>query len=117
MVSEPDRVPLHLQTGVVRVRRWRQGHPAHWQMIEVTVGTLGDGRWFCHVVGNHPASGDAHICTGEDHAYRLAGAVMAGDGWHEVPAAFDAHHEPVDRGRWRRSGGDWVLVEPEEGCA
>lgn len=108
-----ERVALHLQDGVTRRQRWQNGSPAHWAFADVTVGTLADGRWFCGISGRHPGSGDAWVCADEGHARRLAAAAMSGDGWREVPAAYDANALPVDAHRWRRSGGAWVLAEPE----
>lgn len=109
-VDGMDVVQLHLQLGgVIRVRRWRRGHPATSNCEYVTVGYLQDGpRWFVHHTG-HAGRGDAWVCRDEAHAFELAAQTIAGGGWVEVPAVYDANHEPVDRHRWRKVGGDWVI--------
>ena len=110
-----ERVALHLAEDVVRVQRWRRGHPTESSYVTVTVGTIG-GRWFTACTGRlphrqGPERGDAWLCTDEAEARQLAAEWMTGDGWHETPAVYDAHHQPIGAG-WRKIGGTWVREQP-----
>lgn len=85
------------------------GSAAAWDCAFVTTGTLADGRWFA----DHTKEQGAIVCSDEAEARRLAAEWTAGDGWAETPASYDARHEPVDKERWRRVGGTWVLKDEQ----
>lgn len=100
-----DRVWLHEQTGVRRLRRWRSDHTASSHCRYITVGTV-DGRWFAEQTRQRGAV----ICRDERDAYDQADRWMRGGQWWETPAEFDARHQPTEPG-WRKTGSLWVRVE------
>lgn len=107
-----ERIDLTHTYGVDRQRCWRNGATAAPHTVRVTVGQLGDGRWFADLSGEPDGA-----CVfgaddrGEQLALRLAYRWMrdAGGEWLPTPAAYDARAEPVDGLPWVRRGGEWHL--------
>lgn len=91
-----ERVQLHLEYGMDRVKAWAWGNPAAWSYRRVTIGTLADGRWFAGAV----------VCRDRAHAEQVAAGWMTGDGWRETPASYGSDGKPTTPG-WVRRGGDW----------
>lgn len=94
-----------------RLRRWRAGDGGGWWQVHVTLGHLGDGRWFSETTERGLRVNGWAWPTRED-AERDVERLKAGrDGWVDAPARFNAFGEPEggELGPWRRVGGGWVL--------
>lgn len=96
---QPWNVP-----GIVRVQRWRHGHPTHHATRTVTLSRDPQGQW---LVEESRTTMGAKAFDSEDEARAAVARLAGGEGWVEVPAAYDANHRPIGDG-WRRIGGQWV---------
>lgn len=105
LAVQVERVELVQGDGHQRVECWRYGHVGGHDARHVTLGTLPDGRWYVQGVGQG-IHADAFPDEPAARAY-LAG-LIAGPGWYEWPANFDARHRPLPPGAWVRHGGLWA---------
>ncbi len=97
-----ERLDIVHEFGKRPLRRWRAGVLNGWNAKHVTIGRLGDGRWYVDVTGQMAyATGD------QGEAEALLGRVLARDVWRPVPARFGPDQEPCDGREWRRVGQDW----------
>jgi hypothetical protein len=99
-----ERVLLHLEVGVRRVRRWRSAGSSSSRCRFVTIGQLAGGRWFA----DHTGEDGAVLCRDQVHAEQMAAAWTVDGWWLETPAVFDAQSRPVPPERWRKAGGEWL---------
>lgn len=91
---------LHQQR---RVQRWQRGHVTHWACQYVTLAELPDGRW---LVDHSDVKVGCRAYHSEARARQVVAEHTAGDGWREVPAAYNPDTTPVGDG-WVRRGGTW----------
>jgi hypothetical protein len=98
-----DRVVLHLEHGVGRVKAWQCAPPESYRCRTISIGTLAGGRWWANHTGVH---GGAFLCRDRAHAQEVADGWMDGGEWWEVPAEFGPDGQPTEPG-WVRRGGSW----------
>jgi hypothetical protein len=109
-----ERIDLDRQYGKKPVLRWRSHSSASSACRFVTLGRLGDGRWYAHATRDN---GGAYVfdgAQGEQLARRLAADWMAGHDWIALPAAFGADAKPTDGGSWVKRGGEWLPAEDHD---
>ena len=93
-----------------RLRRWRSSHGGGWREITVTLGQLGDGRWFTETTETGLAVNGWAWPDREAAERDIARLKTGRDDWVDVPAAYNARGEPQGEvGPWRAVGGGWVL--------
>ena len=97
--GEPIRLWNH--AGVIRVQRWQRAAGKPHDEHTLCLGHLADGRWFVEQYGGSVVYGT------ERDARRALAEVMAGSRWYEIPAEYDATHEPVTPGPWVKVGSQW----------